>query len=163
RRYSEAVVLSLVAVAITWLLRDTFGGLHGLLFWVLSVVIAWRGGLGPVILASVIGVVFRDFILTSPSPHRGGRTAIEIFSIVNYLGVSATLGYTVDTLRRARRRVAQATDGMIEAMLVFDAKWRLRFYNKAGVALLQRIGVVAKQAKRQVVWETIPAWIGTPF
>jgi PAS domain S-box-containing protein len=163
RRYSEAVVLSLVAVGITWLLRDTFGGLHGLLFWVLSVVIAWRGGFGPVILASVIGVVFRDFILTSPSPHRGGRTAIEIFSIVNYLGVSATLGYTVDTLRRARRRVAQATDGMIDAMLVFDGKWRLRFYNKAGIALLERLGVNAKAAKRRVIWETIPAWIGTPF
>ena len=84
-------------------------------------------------------------------------------SIITYLGVSATLGYTTDTLRRARRRVAQATDGMIDAMLVFDAKWRLRFYNTAGVALLQRFGVVAREAKRRVVWETIPAWVGTPF
>jgi len=162
RRYSEAVATALAAVALTWLLRDTFGGLHGLLFWVVSVVIAWRGGVGPVILASVIAVVFRDFVLTSPSPHRGG-SAIEVFSTVNYLGVSATLGYTVDTLRRARRRVAQATDGMIDAMLVFDRKWRLRFYNKAGIALLERIGVNAKDAKRRVVWETLPAWIGTPF
>ena len=70
--------------------------LHGLLFWVLSIVIAWRGGVGPVILASIIAVVFRDFILTSPGPHRGGRTAIEIFSIITYLGVSATLGYTTE-------------------------------------------------------------------
>jgi PAS domain-containing protein len=46
---------------------------------------------------------------------------------------------------------------------VFDAKWRLRFYNKAGIALLQRFGVVARGAKRHVVWETIPAWVGTPF
>jgi PAS domain S-box-containing protein len=162
RRYSEAVAIALAAVAITWLIRDTFGGLHGLLFWVLSVVIAWRGGFGPVVVASVIAVVFRDFVLTSPTAHRGG-SAIEVFSIVNYLGVSATLGYTVDTLRRARRRVAQATDGMIDAMLVFDAKWRLRFYNKAGIALLDRMGVKARHAKRRVLWETLPAWIGTPF
>ncbi len=162
RRYSEAVAMSLAAVAITWLIRDTLGGLHGLLFWVLSVVIAWRGGFGPVVVASVIGVVFRDFVLNAPSPHRGG-SAIEIFSIVNYLGVSATLGYTVDTLRRARRRVALATDGMIDAMLVFDRRWRLRFFNKAGRTLLDRIGVRAKDAKRGVIWDTLPAWIGTPF
>jgi PAS domain S-box-containing protein len=163
RRYSEAVVMSLVALAISWLLRDTMGGLHGLLFWVVSVVIAWRGGFGPVILASTIAVVFRDFVLTSPSPHRGGRTAIEIFSVVNYLGVSATLGYTVDTLRRARRRVALATDGMIDAMLVFDSKWRLRFFNKAGATLLERIGIKAQDTKRRVVWETMPSWVGTAF
>ncbi|MEO8334894.1 MAG: ATP-binding protein [bacterium] len=162
RRYSEAVATALAAVALTWLLRDTFGGLHGLLFWVVSVVIAWRGGFGPVILASTLAVVFRDFVLTSPSPHLGG-SAIEVFSIVNYLGVSATLGYTVDTLRRARRRVAQATDGMIDAMFVFDARWRLRFFNKAGILLLERIGVNARDAKRRVVWDTIPAWIGTSF
>jgi PAS domain S-box-containing protein len=162
RRYSEAVAMSVIAVAITWLVRDTLGGLHGLLFWVLSVVIAWRGGFGPVVLASIIGVVFRDFILTSPSPHRGG-SAIEIFSIVNYLGVSATLGYTVDTLRRARHRVAQATDGMTDAMLVFDRRWRLRFFNKAGQTLLSRVGVDARDAKRRVIWDTLPAWIGTPF
>ena len=142
--------------------RDTFGGLHGLLFWVLSVIIAWRGGFGPVVLASTVAVIFRDFVLTSPSPHRGG-SAIEVFSIINYLGVSATLGYTVDTLRRARRRVALATDGMIDAMLVFDRRWRLRFYNKAGHALLNRVGVRARHAKRRVVWDTLPAWIGTPF
>ncbi|MEO5817781.1 MAG: ATP-binding protein [Gemmatimonadaceae bacterium] len=162
RRYMEAVAIALAAVAIAWLMRDTFGGLHGLLFWVLSVVIAWRGGFGPVVLASIIAVVLRDFVLTSPSPHRGG-SVIEVFSIVNYLGVSATLGYTVDTLRRARRRVAQATDGMIDAMLVFDAKWRLRFYNKAGITLLDRLGVKARRTKRRVLWDTVPAWIGTPF
>ncbi|MEP6731994.1 MAG: ATP-binding protein [bacterium] len=162
RRYTEAVATALIAVAITWLLRDTFGGLHGLLFWVLTIAIAARGGFGPVIVASTLAVLFRDVILTSPTAHRGG-TAIEIFSIVNYLGVSATLGYIVDTLRRARRQVAQATDGMIDAMLVLDAKWRLRFYNKAGAALLNRAGVEARVIKHGVLWESIPSLIGTPF
>jgi PAS domain S-box-containing protein len=162
-RYSEAIATSLAAVAVTWVLRDTFGGLHGLLFWVVSIVVAWRDGFGPVIVASALAVVFRDVILTTPGAHRGGWTAIELFSIVNYLGVSATLGYTVDTLRRARLRVAQATDGMIDAMIVFDADWRLRYLNKAGTMLLERIGVNARSIKGHVLWESIPALLETPF
>ena len=115
RRYPEAVALgvTLIALALSWTLRDTIDGTRILFFWV--------------------------------------------------LGVSVSLGLSINRLRRARMRVAQATDGMIDAMFVYDAKWRLRFLNKGGVTLLDRIGVNAKDVKGYVVWDAMPTLIGTPF
>jgi PAS domain S-box-containing protein len=79
------------------------------------------------------------------------------------LGVSLSLGLSIHRLRRARMRVAQAMDGMIDAMFVFDAKWRLRYLNKGGVTLLDRVCVHADAVKGRVVWDAIPALVGTPF
>ena len=153
-RYAEAVVAAAVAVALSWLLRDALVGTRILLFWVMSVLVAWRGGFGPVVLASTLGVIVWE-LFVSPLSSRLSEVAPEFFSIAVYLGVSAALGRTVDTLRRARSRVTQATDGMIDAMLVYDANWRLRFLNNAGVTLLHRLvpsGWVVCAYRQRCTW-----------
>ena len=162
-RYSEAVATAAIAIALSWMLRDALTGTRILLFWVMSVIVAWRGGIGPVILASTVGVVVWELFVAPPSARISGVAPAEFLSIAVYLGVSAALGRTMDTLRRARSRVTQATDGMIDAMLVYDAKWRLRFLNKAGVTLLKQLGIDATEIRGRVIWEAVPALVGTPF
>src|SRR5258708_26775671 len=80
-----------------------------------------------------------------------------------YIGVSAILGHAVGRRREARRRLAQAADGMIDAMLVFDAEWRLVLVNAAGATMLHRLGIDANALKGRVAWEVVPEVIGTTF
>jgi PAS domain S-box-containing protein len=160
--YGEAIATALLAVALTAFFRDALSGTRLLLFWAMSVVVAWRGGFGPVTVASLLAVVGWSLVLRS-SGVAERLAAAEAFSMALYVAVSMVLGLTVDRLRRAQLRVAQATNGMTEAMLVYSASWRLHFINEAGVVLLRRLGIDAKALKRRVVWDVLPAVVGTPF
>ena len=161
--YAEAITTALVVVALSWLLRDALSGTRLLLFWVMSAFVAWRCGFGPVTVATVLGAVSWDvFIAPSPNDPSGVPWA-EIVLMSVYVAVSMAMGLTVDRLRRAQLRVAQATNGMIDAMLVYDATWHLHFINEAGIALLRRVGIDVRQLKGRVFWEMVPSLIGTPF
>ena len=145
------------------MLRDALVGTRLLLFWPMSVLIAWRGGVRPATLSAILGVVLQDFVLTSPSGGLQLPPGAEGIAIVVYVTASILLASTVDRLRRARLRVTQATDGMIDAMFVYDTRWRLRFLNQAGATLLERLGFDAARLLGRVIWEKIPAVLGTPF
>ncbi|MES2177466.1 MAG: ATP-binding protein [Gemmatimonadota bacterium] len=163
RRYAEALAAALVAIALSWLLRDVLAGTRLLLLWVMSVYVAWRGGLGPVMVASLVGVLVWDILIMAPGGVISALPRSEPFAIVVFVSVSMMLGVTVDRLRAANQRVAQAMDGMTEAMIVYDADWRLRFYNLAGERLLHRRGIDASALRGQVVWDRVPAAVGTPL
>jgi PAS domain S-box-containing protein len=211
-RYLEALVAVAVASFLSWLLRDELTSTRLLLFWVVSVFTAWRGGLWPTVVASGLGVVLADLVVTQPFGAFTAPTASEIFLAALYLAVSALLGATFDRLRRARavavdsaRRLSaasselerqtmqletqleesqamaeeleqaneqlgeltketeharaqleQAVHGMSDAMLVFDAEWRLVFTNAAAAALLTRVGRDPAQMHGRVVWDEFP-------
>ena len=163
RLYAEALAASLAAVALSWILRDSLAGTRLLLFWVMSVAVAWRAGFGPAAFAATLAVVLWDFIIPASSGVLEVPSTPEFFSVVVYLIVTIGLGRTVDSLRRAQIRVAQATDGMIDAMLVFDAGWRLRFYNGAAKTLLAKLGIAVRRLRRRMLWDEVPAMIGTAF
>ena len=57
---------------------------------------------------------------------------------------------------QARKQLEQAVDGMSDAMLVFDAEWRLVFANAAARTFLQRIGRDAESLVGRVVWDEFP-------
>ncbi|MEP6617840.1 MAG: ATP-binding protein [bacterium] len=163
RRYAEAVALSLMAVGISWLLRDVLVSTRFIVLWVMSIFVAWRGGLGPVAVASLLGVFLWDIYLTPPYGSFAQLSATEVVQMVFYVVLSLVLGYTDDMLRRERVRVAQATDGMIDAMFVFGARWNLQFYNAAASDMLGRLGIDADSLEDNSLWDTVPALIGTPF
>ena len=163
RLYAEAIAVSLAAVALSWVLRDSLAGTRLLLFWVMSVAVAWRAGFGPAAFASTLAVVLWDFLIPAMSGVPEVPSTPELFSVAVYLMVTIGLGRTVDSLRRAQVRVAQATDGMIDAMLVFDARWRLRFYNGAAKTLLAKLGIAVRRLRRHGLWDEVPAMMGTAF
>lgn len=162
-RYAEAVTFSLLAIGISWLLRDMLDGTRLLVLWIMSILVARRSGIGPVAVASVLGAIVWDIYLTPPFGTLSALTPTEITQVVVYVSLSVLLGYIFDRLRRERQRVAQATDGMIDAMFVFDKEWRLLFHNAAGAALFERLGIDAAALRTHAVWGAVPAVAGTSF
>ncbi|MEO7770945.1 MAG: ATP-binding protein [Gemmatimonadaceae bacterium] len=152
-----------LATLLSWLLRDMLSTTRLLLLWVASVFIAWRGGAGPVLVTALLGVLGFDLLLTRPDGQRTALTLTEILTAAVYIGVSYSLGRTADALRRARARVAQATDGMTNAMFVMDATWRVRFMNSTGRSLLRRLGIESDAIRGRIVWEAVPSLLGTVF
>ncbi|MDQ2666814.1 MAG: ATP-binding protein [Gemmatimonadota bacterium] len=161
--YAEALMSCLVAVILTWLLRDALTGTRFLLFWAMSVAVAWRCGAGPVAIAALVGAIGSDFVLARAAGTPFEITTIELFSMAVYVLSSIGLGFTVDHLRRAQLRVAQATNGMTEAMVVFDARWHLRFVNEAGIALIHRVGLTQGDFKGREIWDVATGAPGTVF
>ena len=160
--YGEAIATAALAVALTLALRDALSTTHLVLFWAMSVLVAWRGGFGPVTAAAFVAVIAWNAIPgSSPEPSEFPRA--ELYSMALYVAASMAMGSTVDRLRRAQLRVAQATDGMIDAMMIYDTKWRLRFINHAGIALFRQLGMKAGDLVKRVVWDAVPAVLGTPF
>ena len=155
--YAEALLTMVATVGISWLVRDTLVVTRFLLFWPVSVLIAWRCGLGPIAVASLAGAMVWNAAFDWSMGIPVVITSPELFAIAIYVAVSTSLGFTVDHLRRARIRVAQATNGMTEAMFVFDPKWRLKFVNSAGSALLQQIGLKLADLKARDIWAVRPA------
>ncbi len=163
RRYAEALVVIAVATLLSWLLRDMLSTTRLLFMWVASVYVSWRCGSGPVLLVAVIGVLGWDILMTPPFGELRALTVAEMLTALIYLVVSYALGRTADALRRARSRVAQAANGMTNAMFVYDARWRLRFLNTAGRTMLKRLGLDPASMRGQVIWDAVPALVGTPF
>ncbi|CAN5278679.1 hypothetical protein BH09GEM1_BH09GEM1_45900 [soil metagenome] len=161
--YAEALLISLATVGLSWIFRDALTGTRLLLFWAMSVIVGWRCGAGPVAIAALVGVIAWDAVLDHSAGAPFAITTAEFFSMIVYIAVSVALGFTVDHLRRAQLRVAQATNGMTEAMVVFDARWHLRFMNEAAVELVQRVGMKPEQLKGRDIWEVAPGARGTVF
>ncbi len=161
--YVEAVGAALLTAFLSWYLRDQLQSTRLLLFWVMSALVAWRGGLGPVMVAWALAVVLWDIALGRPYGQLHVLAPNEVLFVAIYLFVSALNGRTVSSLRLARARVAQAADGMIDAMLVYDGRWQVQFVNAAGEELLQRIGVNARELRGRVIWDAVPTLRGSPF
>jgi PAS domain S-box-containing protein len=161
--YAEALLTFLAAAVLSWVLRDALVGTRLLLFWPTSVLVAWRCGLGPVAVASLFGALVWNVVSDWSVGAPASITSSELFSMTVYVAVSTSLGFTVDHLRRARIRVAQATNGMTEAMFVFDSQWHLRFVNSAGATLLRRLGMKLADLKGRDIWAGAPAANGTIF
>jgi K+-sensing histidine kinase KdpD len=159
--YAEALLTVLATVAISWYIRDVLVVTRFLLFWPASVLIAWRCGLGPVAVASFVGAMLWNAAFDRSVGAPVVLTTTELVTIAVYVAVSMSLGFTVDHLRRARIRVAQATNGMTEAMFVFDAQWHLRFVNSAGAQLLQQIGMKLADVRGRDIWAGAPGATGT--
>ena len=161
--YAEALAAMVVALAITDLLRERLEGTRLLILWVMSAWVSWRGGFRAVAVASVLGVLLWDLLLRGDIGRLEALTSTDAFGVLVYVGVSLIMGRTFDSLRAERRRVVEATDQMLDAMYVFDGKWRLQFYNRAGAAQAQRVGLPLGSLRGKVIWDVLPRLRGTQF
>ncbi|MDB4915344.1 MAG: ATP-binding region ATPase domain protein [Gemmatimonadetes bacterium] len=161
-RYAEAVAAALLASALSWVFRDALADTKLLLLWVMSVVVAWRGGRGPVILASLLALTIWKFLFVHPGQLTAPAVS-DLLIVILYVSASAVLGHTVDTMRQAQRAVAQAADGMLNAMFVCDRDWRLQFVNNAGLALVGRLSLDVERLRSRSVWDAMPDLRGTTF
>jgi PAS domain S-box-containing protein len=112
-RYGAAVACIVAALAVSVILRPY---IHPSYFFIILggvVVAAWYGGLGPGLLASVLGLLGGNFFLMEPFGRfglqgRGDVVRLLAFAFLGYL--TSTLN---GTLRRARdEAAAQADEGM---------------------------------------------------
>ena len=115
-------MVALLAVALSWVVRDELSTARQLLLWPMSVIVAWRCGFGPVTVASLFGAILWEVFIGASFTGVNVFAIAELASMAVYVGVSMAIGYTVDRLRRERLRVALATNGMTDAMLVVDAR-----------------------------------------
>jgi PAS domain S-box-containing protein len=216
-RYVEAAAAAAIAALLSWVFRGQLAATRLLLFWVASLYVARRSGLGPALFCALIGILLANFTVTHPIGVFTAPTVPETLSSIVYLAGSSLLGITFDRLRRsraalentahqfslastqlqdqavelelqleeshamaeeleqaneqlaelsaereqARTRLEQAVDGMSDAMLVFDAEWRLVFANATARAFLRRVGREADGLFGRVVWDAFPLLAGS--
>ncbi|HKH92342.1 MAG TPA: ATP-binding protein [Gemmatimonadaceae bacterium] len=210
--FVEGLLAVAVASLLSWYLRDELVATRLLLFWVASAYAAWRGGLWPALVASLLGVVLANYTTTQPFGAFTRPTTSEVFSAAVFVFVNGLLGATIDRLRHARAaaeeaarqlevagvqlqdqaaeleyqleesqvmaeeleqsnaqlgelsaenehgraQLEQAAHGMSDAMLVFDASWRLVFGNAAAASLLKRVGKDVRALQGRIVWDDLP-------
>ena len=105
--YVETLLVVAVASALSWALRDHLESTRLLPFWVSSAYAAWRGGLGPAMLASAIGVVVANYTTTPPVGAFAPPDTQEILSALVLFSVTGLLGATFDSLRHSRAEAVQ--------------------------------------------------------
>jgi PAS domain S-box-containing protein len=113
--YVEAVLAASAAALLSWILRDSLVATRLLLFWVASLYVAWRAGLGPTLVASALGVLLANYTTTPPHGTLGVPSAAELLSATVYFAVSAVLGTTFDRLRHSRGAAIEAADRLLAA------------------------------------------------
>jgi PAS domain S-box-containing protein len=102
RRYSVAALAAVLASAVRWLLDTTIGYHHPYSIFDLAVLLsAWYGGLGPGLLATVLGGVAIHFLSTLPGAPSDFLTGFEFYWIVCIAGC-----ILIEAQRRAERKSA---------------------------------------------------------
>ena len=100
--FLEALGAVVVASVLSYFLRDDLAATRLLLFWVASAYAAWRGGLWPTIVASLLGAVLANYTTTVPFGAFTPPSLSELFTTSDFVFVTGLLGATFDRLRRAR-------------------------------------------------------------
>jgi signal transduction histidine kinase len=101
RRYAAAVLLTLVALALALLGEHTWGGAAPYSFLLAAVMISsWIGGLGPGILATVLGTAAADYFTIAPI-HGPMLDVSRIVQLSAFIGLSILISSLNGSRRRA--------------------------------------------------------------
>jgi PAS domain S-box-containing protein len=63
----------------------------------------------------------------------------------------------------ARARITAILDSLGDVVVSYDARWRWTYANPAAVAMMRALGKDPDRMLGQVVWDTVPELLGTPF
>jgi PAS domain S-box-containing protein len=108
-RYGVAIVAVAIAALATLLLRRIFPGLPGSLFFCAVMLSAWRGGLGPGLLASILSTV--AFVLWVPPPAPvSGSLWDEVPRFLTLLFASLFISWLCNQQKRAEAALRRARD-----------------------------------------------------
>jgi PAS domain S-box-containing protein len=147
--YSVAVVVSLLALLLSFVFLPAFGSSIFSVFYLAVLISAWRGGLGPAVLTTAMGAFANILLLISPyhnvgvSPEDWLRAGI--FAIVS-LAIAAIarqldranrdLAASLAAEQEARARMRAITDGVDEAIALVAPNGRILEINRRFSELL---------------------------
>lgn len=157
--YGLAVLLSIVAFGVTIIFLPAFGRSIYSIFFVVVIISAWQGGLGPGLLAMGIGAA-ANIIVPLFGPNADGLHAEDWLNLLILLAVSFLIVLITDSLERANRaaNVALAeqrrseaemraiVDSVVEGLLLVSPDQRLLSVNRQCEELL---GITASQVVGQ--------------
>jgi PAS domain S-box-containing protein len=164
-RYAVAVLSVLAATALRLPFQPVLGqSVPFLLYFPAVLFAAWFGGLGPGLLASVLGALASTFLWMDPywsfAPFTF-KTGVQVFL---FLAVSAFMSWLVDllhtsadSLNAAQRRMEQVLSSMNDGFMIFDRHWRYVYVNESGARIAQ---LPREQLLGNVVWDLYPDEVG---
>jgi PAS domain S-box-containing protein len=129
-RYGVAAALSVVALVFVWVFRPVFGTDVYAVFYLAVIISAWYGGLGPAILAGVVGLVAN--IALQARPLGPGLEIDDWLRVAIYVSVASLIALITDRLERSnaalevalseqREQEAQTravVNGVVEALVL---------------------------------------------
>ncbi|MBV9602837.1 MAG: response regulator [Chloroflexi bacterium] len=131
-RYGVAAALSVVALLFAWVFRPVFGTPVYAIFYLAVIISAWYGGLGPAILAGVVGLL-ANIVIQLP-PVGPGLGIDDWLRVAIYVSVASLIALITDRLERTnaalevslkeqREQEAQTravVNGVVEALVLVD-------------------------------------------
>jgi signal transduction histidine kinase/DNA-binding response OmpR family regulator len=103
-RYGVAVALSVVALLFAWVFRPAFGTDVYAVFYLAVILSAWYGGLGPALLAGVVGLVVN--VAFQIPPLGPGLTIDDWLRVAIYVSVASLIVLITDRLDRSNAALA---------------------------------------------------------
>jgi len=108
RRYTIAVLLTLLALSLGLLGADSWGAAATYSFFLGAVMLSsWISGLGPGLLATLLGTLAADYFLLAPI-HRFTFDASRVVQLSAFLGIAVLISSLNDSRRRALAALATA-------------------------------------------------------
>ena len=146
--YSVSVVVSLLALLVSFVFLPAFGRSIFSIFYVAVLLSAWRGGLGPAILTTAVGALANILLLVSPY-YNVGISAEDWLRVGIFLVVSLAIAVIADQLEKSKRdlqaslqaeresqaRIRAITDGVNEALVLVAADQRILDTNRRFVEM----------------------------
>ncbi len=141
--YSVSVVVSLLALLLSFVFLPAFGRGIFSLFYVAVLLSAWRGGLGPAIFTMVVGALANVLLLVSPY-YNAAITAEDWLRLGIFVLVSLAIAVIADQLEKSKRdlqkalqaeresqaRIRAITDGVNEALVLVSPDQRILDVNQ---------------------------------
>jgi len=156
--YSVAVVVSLLALLVSFVFLPAFGRSIFSVFYLAVLLSAWRGGLGPAILTTAVGGVANILLLVSPY-YNVGITAEDWLRLAIFAIVSGAIAVIANQLEKSKQhlqaalqaeresqaRIRAITDGVNEALVLVAPDGRVldtnqRFVELFGVPMESIVG-----------------------
>jgi PAS domain S-box-containing protein len=162
-----AVVLSLMLAPLT--------DRSAVAFFVAAVAVtAWRGGLGPSLVATVLGVAAVDYLLIPPVYAFEMNETIDLIDLAVFGLVAVLVSSLHRNLLEARQhadaariaaeaeraRVETILESISDAFLVLDREWRYTYLNNKAVAMTRRS---AGDLLGKRIWDVYPRLMDTPL
>jgi PAS domain S-box-containing protein len=131
-RYGVAVALSVIALLFAWVFRPAFNTDVYAVFYLAVIISAWYGGLGPAILAGVVGLIAN--IVFQVPPLGPGLTIDDWLRVAIFVSVASLIVLITNRLERTnaalevalneqREQEAQTravVNGVVEALVLVD-------------------------------------------
>lgn len=137
-RYGIAVVALFAATALHSALQPYMGIGFPLPIFLLAILITgWYGGLGPGILATVVGGLLGTHLFVQPLTQQPLPSLIQLH-LVFFVGEGVLLSIINEALFSAHQVIANTFESVTDGFVSLDTKWRFTYINKEAEKFIGR-------------------------